>query len=95
MPFEVKHSVTETAVTWSVVMMEHPFVCNVWSHTNYSFSEPFKEVFIKTLLTVCPRGTNSVWTIACSVASLITFLSHLLHIVSNFHVLLEEHSASI
>ena len=28
-------------------MMEHPFVCNVWSHTNDPFSEPFKEIFIK------------------------------------------------
>ena len=27
-------------MTWDVVMMKHPFVCNVWSHTNDPFSEP-------------------------------------------------------
>ena len=55
MPLKVK-----TSVTWGIVMMEHPFVCNVWSHANDPFSEPFKDVFIKTLLTVWPGGTNSV-----------------------------------
>ena len=34
-------------MTWGIVMMEHPFVCNVWSHVNNSFSEPFKDFFIK------------------------------------------------
>ena len=34
-------------MTWGVVMMEHPFVCNVWSQANYPFSEPFKDIFIK------------------------------------------------
>ena len=28
-------------------MMEHPFVFNVRSHANDSFSEPFKDVVIK------------------------------------------------
>ena len=40
----------ECRVTRSVVMMEHPFVCNVWSHANDPFSEPFKEVFVKNLV---------------------------------------------
>ena len=30
-----------------VVLMEHPFVCNVCSHANDSFLELFKDVFIK------------------------------------------------
>ena len=30
-------------------MMEHPFVCNVWSHANDPFSEPFKVVFIENI----------------------------------------------
>jgi hypothetical protein len=46
------------------------------------FSKPFKNVFIKkTWLTVCPGGTNFVWTIPIvkktNVASLITFLPHI------------------
>ena len=62
-------------MTWGVVMMEHPFVCNVWSHANEPFSEPFKDVFIKkTWLTVCPGGTNSEWKIP--------FLSKKISIVS-------------
>lgn len=31
------------SVTWGVVMMEHSFVCKVWS---YAFSEPIKDIFI-------------------------------------------------
>ena len=53
----------EGSVTRGVVMMEHPFVCNVWSHASDLFSEPIKDVFINTWLTICPGGTNSVWTI--------------------------------
>ena len=45
--FEVKNSMMERAMTWGVVMMEHPLVCNVWYHANHPFSEPFKCVFIK------------------------------------------------
>ena len=30
----------EGSMTWDVVMMQHPFVCNVWSHANDRFSEP-------------------------------------------------------
>ena len=37
----------EGSVTWGVVMMEHPFFCNVWCHANDPFSESFKDVFIK------------------------------------------------
>ena len=37
-------------MTWGVVMMEHPFVCNVWFHANDPFFEPFKDVFIKSLV---------------------------------------------
>ena len=33
-------------MTWGVVMIEHPFVCNIWSHANDRFSELFKDVFI-------------------------------------------------
>lgn len=46
-------------------MIEHPFVCIIWSHANNPFSEPFKDVFIKrTWLTICPGGTNSLQTIS-------------------------------
>ena len=38
--------------------MEHPFVCNVWSHMNDPFSEPFKDVFINKFW-----KNNSVWII--------------------------------
>ena len=34
-------------MTWGVVLMEHKSVCNVRSHANDPFSEPFKDVFIK------------------------------------------------
>ena len=34
-------------MTWGVVMIEHPFFCNVCFHANAPFSEPFKDVFIK------------------------------------------------
>ena len=37
-------------MTWGVVMMEHPFACNVWSHANDPFSEPFEDVFMKKKL---------------------------------------------
>ena len=37
-------------MTWGVVMMEHPFVCNVRSHANDPSSEPFKDVFINNLV---------------------------------------------
>ena len=37
----------ENSVAWGLVMMEHPFVCNVWSHGNDPFSGPFEDVFIK------------------------------------------------
>jgi hypothetical protein len=43
----------EGSVTWGIVMMEHPFVCNVSSHGNYPFSEPFKDIFIKKLGNMC------------------------------------------
>ena len=36
-------------MTLGVVMMEHPFVCNVWFHANDLFSEPFKDVFMKNI----------------------------------------------
>ena len=49
MAFEVKNSVTESNMTWDVVMMEHPFFCNVWSHANDPFSESLKDVYIKEL----------------------------------------------
>jgi hypothetical protein len=39
------------SVTWDVVMMENLFVCNVWYHGNDPFSEPFRDVFIKNLVT--------------------------------------------
>lgn len=31
-------------------MMEHPFVCNVWSHTTDPFSEALKTIFIENLI---------------------------------------------
>ena len=37
----------EGSVTWGIVMMEHPFVYNVWSHANDTFSEPIEDIFIK------------------------------------------------
>ena len=41
-------------MTRCVVMLEHPFVCNVWSHANDPVSEAFKNVFIKNLVdSVC------------------------------------------
>ena len=42
MPFKVKNS-----VTWDVVMIEQPFVCNIWPQAKDPFSEPIKDVFIK------------------------------------------------
>ena len=35
------------SVTWGDVMMDHPFFCNVWSHPDEPFSDPFKDVSIK------------------------------------------------
>ena len=40
----------DAKVTWGIVMMEHQFVCNVLSHANARFSEPFKDVLIKKKL---------------------------------------------
>ena len=39
MPFEIKKKICDGKgnVTWGVVLMEHPFVCNA----NDPFSEPF------------------------------------------------------
>ena len=54
MTFEVKHSVMERAVTRGDAMMEHAFFCNVWSHVNDPFSEPFQDALKNTWLTVCP-----------------------------------------
>ena len=36
-------------MTWGVVILQHPFVCNVCSHANVAFSEPFKDILIKNL----------------------------------------------
>ena len=37
-------------MTWGIVVMEHPFVCSAWSHSNDPFSELFKDVYIKNLV---------------------------------------------
>jgi hypothetical protein len=37
-------------VTWGIVMMENPFVCNVWFHVNDAFSKTFKDVFIENVV---------------------------------------------
>ena len=50
-------------VTWGVIMVQHPSACNAWSHTCHPFPESFKDLPIKFWLTVCPRGTNSLWMI--------------------------------
>ena len=34
-------------MTRGVIMMEHPFLCNILYHANDPFPEPFKDVFIK------------------------------------------------
>ena len=34
-------------MTWGVFIMQHIFVCNVCSHVNGPFSEPFEDIFIK------------------------------------------------
>ena len=51
-----------------VVMMEHPFLCNVWSHVNDPFSEPLKDVFIIKLghLTFIYRYTVLLTFLFCS-----------------------------
>ena len=36
-------------MTWGIVMIEQPFVYKVWSHANYPFPEPFKDVFLKNI----------------------------------------------
>ena len=64
MSFEVKKFGNgEGNVTKGVVMMNHPFVCNVWSHANDPFSVPFKDVFMKkhpkeTSLKGTEKGTS-------------------------------------
>lgn len=40
----------EGSVTWRFVMIEHPFIYNVWFHAKNSFSEPCKDVFIKNMV---------------------------------------------
>ena len=78
----------EGSVTWGVVMIEHTFVCNI---SSYAFSWAFwGHPYKKTWLTVCPGGTNSVWTIASSVAGLMTFLPHLVY--THTTVFLESNS---
>ena len=45
-------------VTCGVVVVQHPSACNAWSHTCHRTSRQ------KVRLTVCPGGTNSLWTIS-------------------------------
>jgi len=37
-------------VTWGVVVVQHPCVRNVWSHTCHPFPESFKDFPIKSLI---------------------------------------------
>ena len=53
----------ECRVTLSVVVVQHPSAFNAWSHTCHPFPKSFKDFPIKVWLTVCPGGTNSLWTI--------------------------------
>jgi len=36
-------------VTWGVVMVQHPSVCNAWLHTCHPFPESFKDFPINSL----------------------------------------------
>ena len=79
----------EGNVTWGVIMMEYPFVCNLWSHANKPFSEPFKDVFIKKNLVNSLSWRNKFWvenslSVKKNQHCLITFLWHLLYIVFVF-----------
>jgi len=49
-------------VTWGVVVVQHTCACNAWSHMCHPFPESFKDFLIKSM-TVCPGGTNRLWTI--------------------------------
>ena len=37
-------------MTWGVVTVQHPSVCNAWSHTCHPFTQPFKDFPIKSLI---------------------------------------------
>jgi len=50
-------------VTWSIVVVQHPSAFNAWSHTCHLFLSLSRTSRQKVWLTVCPGGTNSLWTI--------------------------------
>ena len=37
-------------VTWGIVVVQNPSVCNAWSHMCHSFPESFKDFPIKSLI---------------------------------------------
>ena len=37
-------------MTWGVVVVQHPSVCNAWSHTCHPFPESVKDFPIKSLI---------------------------------------------
>ena len=37
-------------MTWGVVVVQHPSVCNAWSHKCHPFPESFKYFLIKSLI---------------------------------------------
>ena len=37
-------------VTWGIVVVQHPCVCNAWSHTCHPFPESFKDFPIKSMI---------------------------------------------
>ena len=61
-PFWSKFVHGDGSVTGSVVVIQHPSVRNLWPDTINPFSESFKDLKSDWLLTVCPWGTNSLWT---------------------------------
>lgn len=52
-------------VAQRAVMAPPPIVGDNWANTNNAFSQSCEDFRVKTALTICPGGTNSLWMTLC------------------------------